>query len=100
MPAPFFLANGVPAHRITSRMPINLQSEPAVPPENDARLENLEMKLAYLEQAGLELGDVVYRQQQELDALSARMQRLSDRLQALGERDPGHTPADEKPPHY
>lgn len=81
-------------------MPINLQSESAVPPENDARLENLEMKLAYLEQASLELGDVVYRQQQELDALSARMQRLSDRLQALGERDPEHTPADEKPPHY
>jgi SlyX protein len=100
MPAPFFLANGTPAHRITGRMPINLQSEPAVPPENDARLESLEMKLAYLEQASLELGDVVYRQQQELDALSARMQRLSERLEALMEEDPGPAQADEKPPHY
>jgi SlyX protein len=81
-------------------MAINLQSEPAVPPENDARLESLEMKLAYLEQASLELGDVVYRQQQELDALSARVQRLSDRLQALAEQEPGYAPADEKPPHY
>ena len=71
-----------------------------MPPEDDARLERLEMKLVYLEQANLELGDVVYRQQQELDVLSARVQRLSDRLQALAEQEPGYPPADEKPPHY
>lgn len=81
-------------------MPINANSEPAVPPENDTRLESLEMKLAYLEQGNLELGDVVYRQQQELDALSARLQQLSDRLQALAEPEPGYAPAEEKPPHY
>ena len=81
-------------------MAIHLKSESAVPPENDARLERLEMKLVYLEQANLELGDVVYRQQQELDALSAKVQRLSDRLQALAEQGPAYAPTDERPPHY
>lgn len=64
------------------------------------RFEALELKLAYLEQSNQELGDVVYRQQQQLDALKARIQRLAEQLQALAERPQDDPAEDEKPPHY
>lgn len=64
------------------------------------RLEALELKLAYLERANQELDDVVYRQQQELDALRARVARLADRLQAFVEGPRDDSAAGEKPPHY
>lgn len=64
------------------------------------RLEELELKLAYLERANQELGDVVYRQQQALDGLRERLERLADQLQAQAEHGSEYTAADEKPPHY
>jgi SlyX protein len=68
-------------------------------PTRDARLETLEFKLAHLERAIQELSDVVYRQQQQLEAADARYQRLLGRL---GESDaPAEPPAQfELPPHY
>lgn len=64
------------------------------------RFEELELKLAYLERSNQELGEVVYRQQQELDALKARIERLAERLQAVAERPQDYSAEDEKPPHY
>lgn len=66
----------------------------------DERIEQLEMKLAYLERASQELGDVVYRQQQALDALGARLERLAEQVRASAEASRPYTEADEKPPHY
>ncbi|HUG98653.1 MAG TPA: SlyX family protein [Gammaproteobacteria bacterium] len=66
----------------------------------DDRIEALESKLAFLERGHQELGDVVYRQRQALDALEARLGRLADRLQALEERPRDYDAAEEKPPHY
>ena len=66
----------------------------------DERTEQLELKLAYLERAGQELSDVVYRQQQELDGLKARLARLADQLQEVAERPRDYPAEDEKPPHY
>jgi len=63
-------------------------------------IERLESKLAYLERGNQELGDVVYRQQQELDALKARVERLVQRLEAAEERSGDYTAGEEKPPHY
>lgn len=63
-------------------------------------IERLESKLAYLERGTQELGDVVYRQQQELDALKARLERLVQRLEAAEERSRDYPPQEEKPPHY
>jgi SlyX protein len=68
--------------------------------QDNARFEAVELKLAYLEQASQELSDVLYRQQLAMDALAARVQRLTDRLQALEERPREYTAEDEKPPHY
>ena len=67
---------------------------------DDPRFEDLELKLAYLERANQELSDVIYRQQQSIDQLAARVSRLVDRLQALEQRPRDHSPEEEAPPHY
>ena len=64
------------------------------------RLEDLELKLAYLERANQELSDVVYRQQQALDGLRERLERLADQFQAQAEHGGEYSAEDEKPPHY
>lgn len=70
------------------------------PTGNDAeRLEALEFKVAHLERALQELGDVLYRQQQLLETADARYQRLLDRVEA-GERSADTPGGFEIPPHY
>jgi len=71
-----------------------------VSPSENERLEQLESKLAYLERGNQELGDMVYRQQQALDELTARLERLADLLQAVAERPREYSAEEEKPPHY
>lgn len=66
----------------------------------DKRIEELELKLAFLERGNQELSDVLYRQQQALDALAARVQRLADRVQAVEDNSRDYRDAEEKPPHY
>jgi SlyX protein len=72
-------------------------TEPA--PALTQRIEDLEFKVAHLERALQELSDVLYRQQQQLDAQEARLARLSHRLDEAATVAPGD-PRDEKPPHY
>jgi uncharacterized coiled-coil protein SlyX len=67
---------------------------------NAERLERLELKLAYLEQANQELSDVVYRQQQELEDLRARLAVLTTRIEAVKAGETHYTPEQERPPHY
>ena len=67
---------------------------------SEERLEKLEAKVAYLEQANEELSDVLFAQQKALDELTARLGRLAGRIESLEEPGPGYTAADEKPPHY
>ena len=64
------------------------------------RLETLEVKLAHLERALQELSDVVWRQQQQLDAADARHQELLDRLAAADRGDDAAPEQFEIPPHY
>jgi SlyX protein len=67
---------------------------------SEHRLEQIEIKLAYQEDATRELSDVIYRQQQLIDQLQAFCQRLEERISAASE-SAAETPAeDEKPPHY
>ena len=62
-----------------------------------ARLETLETKVAYPEQALQQLSDVLYRQQQDLDRVIARNQQLIDELGS----SPGASDGEiEIPPHY
>jgi uncharacterized coiled-coil protein SlyX len=65
----------------------------------DARIEALEFKVAHLERALQELSEVLFRQQQRLDAHAARYQRLLDRIEAADQ--PAESGSKfEIPPHY
>jgi SlyX protein len=77
---------------------IALGVERAAAPEA-TRLETVEFKIAHLERAVQELSDVLYRQQQQLDAAHAMNQRLREQLEDLEGRT-GDAASVEIPPHY
>ena len=64
-----------------------------------ARLEAVEFKIAHLERAVQELSDVLYRQQQQLDAALTMNQQLRRQLEDIEGRS-GDATAVEIPPHY
>lgn len=66
----------------------------------DATAELLELKIAYLERANIELSDVLYRQQQELDLLRQQFQDLVSRFESLKSEPDQYTAEQERPPHY
>jgi uncharacterized coiled-coil protein SlyX len=63
-------------------------------------IERIETKIAFLESANVELSDVVYRQQQEIAALRARLDALAQRMEAAQVPYTPGTPEEERPPHY
>lgn len=63
-------------------------------------LEQIHLKLAFLERANTELSDVVFRQQQEIQALSARIKEVAERASAGHGGGEERSPEDERPPHY
>ena len=67
--------------------------------EAPSRLETVEFKLAHLELAVQELSDVLYRQQQQLEAVLAAHHRLRQQLEDVEGRT-GDATAVEVPPHY
>jgi uncharacterized coiled-coil protein SlyX len=67
---------------------------------NEESIERLELKLAFVERANQELSDVVYRQQQELDALRLQMQQLIAQFDVLREEPTKYSAEQERPPHY
>jgi len=69
---------------------------------NDQRLDALEEKLAYLEANNAELSEEIFRQQQEIAALTKAHQQLLDRLQRLEDAEAStvNSVSMEKPPHY
>jgi len=66
----------------------------------DAALERIESKLAFLERANQELSDVVYRQQREIDVLRAQVAKCREQLDDFRSDGAPESPAEEKPPHY
>jgi uncharacterized coiled-coil protein SlyX len=66
----------------------------------DDALERFETKLAFLERASAELGEEVFRQRREIEALRARLAALSSRLEAAAAAAPDADPLQERPPHY
>jgi SlyX protein len=63
-------------------------------------IERIETKIAFLESANVDLSDVVYRQQQEIAALHARIDALAQRLEVAQTPYTPRTPEEERPPHY
>lgn len=67
---------------------------------SDERLEKIESKIAFLEDAVDDLNKTIYAQQKQIDQLQdlvtsllGRVRDLSDTLSEIG-------PANERPPHY
>ena len=75
----------------------NASMSPATDPET---LERIELKIAYLERANNDLSEVVYRQQQELDALRAQVSALNGKMEAVQSEQTVYTAEQERPPHY
>jgi uncharacterized coiled-coil protein SlyX len=67
---------------------------------NDETLERIQTKIAFLEGAAAELSDVVYRQQMEIQALTAQLKSLANRLSGGQPDDTTRTLEQERPPHY
>jgi SlyX protein len=67
--------------------------------ESEDSLEQIQTKIAFLEQAMAELSDVVFRQHKEIQALDAQIKALKDRL-AGASLDEARTIEQERPPHY
>jgi SlyX protein len=67
---------------------------------DDETLEQIQIKIAFLERANSDLSDVVYRQQQEIDALNARIKEVAERLDTAQAEERQRPPEDERPPHY
>lgn len=67
---------------------------------NDDIVERIELRIAYLERANNDLSEVVYRQQQEIDALRAEIAVLSGKFDSAMAEQTVYTPEQERPPHY
>ncbi len=67
---------------------------------DDARLIELETRLAFQEQAQTELSDLVHRQNREIEALRHAVVQANDDLHALRDTLPGDTTPEPPPPHY
>lgn len=66
----------------------------------DARLDDIESRVAFVDQAIAELQETVDLQQRQILELEQRCQTLALRLADAIENPPDGDTADERPPHY
>ncbi len=66
----------------------------------DARIDELEARLAHQDHAVHELSNEVYTQQQQISKLETLVRQLAERLAPLELAQSGSKPQDEIPPHY
>ena len=67
---------------------------------NAQAIEQIEIKIAFLERANAELSDVVFRQHRDIEALREQIETLVSRLQNYDSEVTPRTPEEERPPHY
>lgn len=67
---------------------------------DDARLIELETRLAFQEHAQTELSDLVHRQHREIEALRHALAEASADLHALRDSQSGSALPEPPPPHY
>jgi uncharacterized coiled-coil protein SlyX len=66
----------------------------------EATLEEIQTRIAFLERANTEISDQLYRQHLEIAALTRQLAQLADRLNAAMSEERGRSPDEERPPHY
>ena len=69
------------------------------PDRTDARLTELEIKLAFTEDLLEKLDEVVIGQQRRIDALMQEIANLREQM-ARSDSSSGGSPRDDRPPHY
>jgi SlyX protein len=79
------------------------RAKPTAFPMSDARslnerIEALEMRLTYQDEAIETLNQTITAQWQQIDALTRQVAEMRERLQDAENSAPG--PANERPPHY
>ncbi len=68
---------------------------------SEKRLQAMEEKLAFFEMASVDMGEEIFRQQQEIEALTKAHQSLLQRIDLLQESaDQDLQDNKERPPHY
>ncbi len=67
---------------------------------NAERIDALEMKIAYQDEAIEQLNDVITAQWKKLDELARELMRLNDRLVAAEANAPSAPGNEPPPPHY
>jgi uncharacterized coiled-coil protein SlyX len=68
--------------------------------DTEARIDELEARLAQQDQSILELSDEIYRQQRQIGQLETHVRNLTERLRTVAAPEPAHDSANETPPHY
>jgi uncharacterized coiled-coil protein SlyX len=69
-------------------------------PAIEARLDELEARLALQDQSIVELSDEIYAQQKDIARLEGKVRELTERLRAATAQDPAGDVSHEIPPHY
>ena len=67
---------------------------------SNERLTEIETKLAFQENTINQLNEVVCRQQDEIDRLSALLKIIKDQMNLSSGIESGNDLKDDKPPHY
>lgn len=67
---------------------------------NVPTLEQIEIKIAFLERANAQLSDVVFQQHREIETLRAQIAALAARVEAAQSDTGVRATEDERPPHY
>jgi uncharacterized coiled-coil protein SlyX len=63
-------------------------------------LEDVQSKIAFLEQAIAELSDVVFRQHKEIQLLQVQLNAVKERLDSARSDEATRSVEQERPPHY
>ena len=68
---------------------------------SEERFQSLEEKLAFVEMANAEMGEEIFRQQQEIELLTKAHQMLLQRVEVLQDTaGQDNEDNNERPPHY
>ena len=68
--------------------------------KTEARIDELEGRLAQQDHSILELSDEVYQQQKQIARLEKEVRQLAERLQRIETEELPSNSTDEAPPHY